>query len=33
MHGHSMGSAVAIAGLVVGLLALLFQILSYRRGK
>jgi hypothetical protein len=30
MHGHS---GLALAGLIVGVLALIFQVLSYRRGK
>ncbi len=33
MHGHSLGFALTAGGFVVALLALVFQILAYRRGK
>jgi hypothetical protein len=33
MHGHALAFAITVAGFVVGLLALVFQVLSYRRGR
>ena len=33
MHGHSLAFTLTAGGLVVALLALVFQILAYRRGK
>lgn len=33
MHGHSLSFVLTAGGFVVALLALIFQILSYRRGK
>jgi hypothetical protein len=33
MHGHALSFAITVAGFVVGVLALVFQVLSYRRGK
>ncbi len=33
MHGHSLSFALTAGGFVVALLALVVQILSYRRGK
>jgi hypothetical protein len=33
MHGHSLTFLLTVGGFLVGLLALIFQILSYRRGK
>jgi hypothetical protein len=33
MHGHAISSGVALAGLIVAVIALVFQVLSYRRDK
>ena len=33
MNGHALGTGIALAGLIVGVLALAFQILAYRRQK
>jgi multisubunit Na+/H+ antiporter MnhB subunit len=33
MHGHSISTGIAFAGLVVGIVALIFQVLAYRREK
>jgi hypothetical protein len=33
MHGHGLSFVLTAGGFVVALLALVFQILSYRRGK
>ncbi len=33
MHGHALTFAITIAGFVVALLALVVQVLAYRRGK
>jgi uncharacterized integral membrane protein len=33
MHGHSISTGIALAGLIVAVLALIFQVLSYRRDK
>ena len=33
MHGHSLSTGVAIAGLIVAVLALVFQVLAFRRDK
>ncbi len=33
MHGHALTFVLTLGGFVVAALALLFQILAYRRGK
>jgi hypothetical protein len=33
MHGHSLSFVLTAGGFVAAVLALLFQILAYRRGK
>jgi hypothetical protein len=33
MHGHAISSGLALAGLIVAVIALIFQVLAYRRGK
>jgi len=33
MHGHSISAGLALAGLIVAVVALVFQVLSYRRDK
>jgi hypothetical protein len=33
MHGHSISTGIALAGLIVAVLALVLQVLLYRRGK
>jgi hypothetical protein len=33
MHGHSISTGIALAGLIIAILALIFQVLLYRRDK
>jgi hypothetical protein len=33
MHGQSLATGLALAGLIVAVLALVFQVLAYRRDK
>jgi hypothetical protein len=33
MHGHSVSTGIALAGLIIAVIALVFQVLLYRRDK